>query len=260
VRIAGTAAMLEVGGLVLAAGAGMVGGGMNALAGGGSFATMPALIAIGLPSTTANATSNVAVQPGAIASAWAYRGGLAPIGGLRVRTLAALTFVSGLAGSLLLVVTPSATFDVVVPWLLLAATIAIALGQRGADALRRHAAPGPRALAAGQVLLGMYGGYFGGGVGMMLTAAWGLLAGEPPHKVMAQRTLMLAVANAAATIVFVGFGMVAWAACVPMLLGAVIGGWLGAKLGRRLSPRWVRGWTLTVTTVTTGVFFARAYW
>ena len=162
---------------------------MNALAGGGSFATMPTLIALGLPSTVANATSNVAVQPGAVASAWAYRGGLAPLGGVGVRTLSAITFTGGLAGSLLLAWTPARAFDVIVPWLLLAATIAIALGRHASEWLSARFAAGPRSLAAGQALLGIYGGYFGGGVGMMLTAMWGLLTGATPAALAAPRTL-----------------------------------------------------------------------
>lgn len=245
--------------MVLAAAAGLAGGAMNALAGGGSFATMPALIAMGLPSPVANATSNVAVQPGAIMSAWTYRAGLRPIGGVGIRTLAAIAFVAGLVGSLLLVFTPASTFDFVVPWLLLAATIAIALGPRGAEMLQRHAVPGKGSLIAAQALLGVYGGYFGGGIGMMLTAAWGVLAGEPPHRLMAPRTTMLATVNMAAMFIFITFGMVRWDACVPMLLGGIVGGWLGAHLGQRLPPRAVRIWTLLVTSITTVVFFVRAY-
>lgn len=251
--------MPDVAPLAIAAAAGFAGGAMNALAGGGTFATMPALIAIGLPGPIANATSNVALQPGAIASAWTYRSDLCPIGGVGVRTLCAITFLSGIVGSLLLVVTPTQVFDILIPWLLLIATVAIALGARAAALLQRHAAPGPRALVAAQAVLGIYGGYFGGGLGLMLTATWGLLVGEPPHRLMAQRTLMLAMANAAATIVFIGFAMAAWAAAVPMMLGAITGGWLGARVGRRLSPSLVRGWTLIVTIVTTTVFFVRAY-
>ncbi|MGP7796318.1 sulfite exporter TauE/SafE family protein [Sphingomonas sp. CLY1604] len=245
--------------LALAAGAGVLGGGMNALAGGGSFATMPTLIALGLPSTVANATSNVAVQPGAVASAWAYRGGLAPIGGVSVRALSAITFTGGLAGSLLLAWTPARAFDVIVPWLLLAATIAIALGRHASDWLSTRFAAGPRSIAAGQALLGIYGGYFGGGIGMMLTALWGLLTGASPASLAAPRTLMLAVANSAATIVFVMSGMVAWALCLPMMAGSIVGGWLGALVGRRLPAGVIRGWTLLVTVVTTIVFFWRAY-
>lgn len=251
--------MTDWGALALAGGAGMLGGGMNALAGGGSFATMPTLIALGLPSTVANATSNVAVQPGAVASAWAYRADLAPIGGVGVRTLAGITFMGGLAGSLLLAWTPASAFDVIVPWLLLAATIAIALGRHASDWLSTRFVAGPRSLVAGQALLGIYGGYFGGGVGMMLTAMWGLLTGATPATLAAPRTLMLAVANTAATIVFVASGMIAWVLCVPMMVGSIAGGYLGALVGRRLSPGIIRGWTLLVTIVTTVVFFWRAY-
>lgn len=92
---------------------------MNALAGGGTFATLPALIALGLPANIANATSNVALLPGAAASAWAFRDENRPVAGIAVGVLAAITFLAGLAGSLLLVLTPTETFDAIVPWLLL---------------------------------------------------------------------------------------------------------------------------------------------
>ncbi len=239
--------------------AGLIGGAMNALAGGGTFATMPALIAIGLPSPQANATSNVALQPGAMAAAWGFRHGLEPLGGVSVRTLAAITFGGGLAGSLLLVVTPTRTFDVVIPWLLLIAFLAIAFGKPAADWLRQRVTIGTPTLMIAQGLLGLYGGYFGGGVGIMTTATYGLLAGMPPHRLMAPRTLMLAIANTAAAIVFIGFGLVRWWACLPMLIGAIVGGWAGAKLGTRLPPLAIRWWTLSVTAITTIAFFVRAY-
>ena len=110
-----------------------------------------------------------------------------------------------------------------------------------------------------QILLGIYGGYFGGGVGLMMTATWGLLAGTAPHKMAAPRTLMLATANAAAAIVFVAIGMVRWPLAVPMLIGATIGGYAGARLGRLLSPTAIRWWTILVTAGTTAAFFWRAY-
>jgi uncharacterized membrane protein YfcA len=245
--------------IALSAGAGILGGAMNALAGGGTFATLPALIALGLPANTANATSNVALLPGAGTSAWAFRDELEPIGGVRIRLLAAITFLGGLAGSTLLALTPSHVVDLVIPWLLLLAFVVIALGSRAADALRRRVTIGPRALIVVQGCLGIYGGYFGGGVGMMLTALYGLLAGASPRALFAPRTLMLAVANAAAAIVFIAAGLVAWGACLPMLIGATFGGWIGAHIGKRLPAGVVRGWTLLVTAVTTGVFFWRAY-
>ncbi|KQO04978.1 sulfite exporter TauE/SafE family protein [Sphingomonas sp. Leaf242] len=249
----------DLGSLGLAAGAGMLGGAMNALAGGGSFATMPSLIALGLPSPIANATSNVAVQPAAMASAWAYRADLGPVGGVGIRTLAGITFVGGLVGSLLLFFTPATAFDVIVPWLLLMATLAIAFGKPASTWLHARVAIGSRSLIAAQTLLGIYGGYFGGGVGMMLTAAWGLLAGASPAKLAAPRTLMLATANAAATIVFAATGMVAWALCLPMMAGGVVGGYFGARFGRKLPDGVIRAWTLFVTATTTIVFFYRAY-
>jgi uncharacterized membrane protein YfcA len=245
--------------LLLAAGAGLVGGAMNALAGGGTFATLPALLATGLPANVANATSNVALLPGAATSAWAFRDELGPVGGVDVRLLAGITFVGGLAGSALLVVTPSRTFDVIIPWLVLYAFVVLAFGKRASAWLAQRVTIGPRALVACQALLGIYGGYFGGGVGLMTTATYGLLAAIDPRAMFAPRTLMLAIANAAAAIVFVAAGLIAWRWCLPMLAGAILGGWGGAIVGKRLPAGAVRAWTLLVTGATTLVFFWRAY-
>jgi uncharacterized protein len=245
--------------LILPFAAGLLGGAMNALAGGGTFATMPALIALGLPSPIANATSNVALQPGAMSAAWSFRKDLEPLGGIGIRTLAAITFAGGLVGSALLVITPTHTFDIIIPWLLLIAFLAIAFGKSAADWLKARVTIGPPTLMVMQGLLGLYGGYFGGGVGIMTTATYGLLAGVPPHRLMAPRTLMLAIANLSAAIVFIAAGMVRWWICLPMLVGAVAGGWLGAHYGKLLSPRLIRLWTLAVTATTTLVFFIRAY-
>jgi hypothetical protein len=251
--------LIELSAILLAAGAGMIGGAMNALAGGGTFATLPALIALGLPANIANATSNVALLPGAATSALAYRDELGPVAGMPVRLLAAVTFVFGLVGSLLLVLTPTETFDIIIPWLLLFAFAVMAFGKRAADWLHRRVTIGRPALLAAQALLGVYGGYFGGGVGLITTAVYGLLANIRPRELFAIRTTMLGVANLAAAFIFIGFAMVWWWACLPMLLGAVAGGWLGALLGKRLSHRAVRIWTLLVTAATTVVFFVRAY-
>ncbi|WP_326524909.1 sulfite exporter TauE/SafE family protein [Sphingomonas sp.] len=245
--------------LALAFAAGIVGGAMNALAGGGTFATLPALIALGLPANIANATSNVALLPGAGASALAYRDELGSLGGVGWRTLAAITFVGGLAGSVLLVLTPSRAFDLIIPWLLLFAFLVMLAGKRAAAWLHARVTIGARTLIVSQVFLGIYGGYFGGGVGLITTAVYGLLAHVTPRAMFAPRTLMLAVANFAAAFVFIGFGMVAWWACLPMLAGGILGGWLGAAVGKRLSPVAVRLWTLAVTGATTAVFFWRAY-
>jgi uncharacterized membrane protein YfcA len=232
---------------------------MNALAGGGTFATLPALIALGLPANIANATSNVALLPGAATSALTYRDELGPVAGMSVRLLAAITFAFGLLGSLLLALTPTETFDALIPWLLLFAFAVIAFGNRAADWLHARVNIGRPALLVSQALLGVYGGYFGGGVGLITTAVYGLLANISPRELFAIRTAMLALANLAAAFVFIGFAMVWWWACLPMLFGSIVGGWLGALLGKSLSQRVVRVWTLLVTGATTLIFFVRAY-
>ncbi|MDF7777455.1 sulfite exporter TauE/SafE family protein [Sphingomonas sp. AOB5] len=245
--------------LLLALGAGILGGAMNALAGGGTFATLPALIGLGLPANLANSTSNVALMPGAAASAWAFRDELAPVGGMSVRMLSIITFVAGLIGSALLVLTPSDAFDIIIPWLLLLGFVVMAFGRAASDWLRARVSIGTRTLMTAQALLGVYGGYFGGGVGLMTTATYGLLAGADPRSLFAIRTLMLAIANLAAAFVFVAAGLVSWWLCLPMLAGAILGGWGGAHIGKKLPHNLVRIWTLIVTGGTTLIFFARAY-
>lgn len=251
--------MPDLASLALAAFAGAIAGTMNALAGGGTFVSMPALVALGLPSTVANATSNVALQPGAIASAWAYRRGLAPLAGISVSALVAITFVGAALGALLLVATPVRTFDRLIPWLLLAAFLVMIGGKRASEALHARVTIGAPTLVAVQFLLGVYGGYFGGGVGLMMMAAWGLLAGHLPHQLAAHRTLLLAVANAIAAVIFIVMAMVDWRLCLPMLAGAVLGGHYGARVGLLLSPGTIRAITLAITGATTVIFFARAY-
>ncbi|HEX7822402.1 MAG TPA: sulfite exporter TauE/SafE family protein [Sphingobium sp.] len=246
-------------GIALTAGAGIMGGAMNALAGGGTFATLPALIALGLPANIANATSNFALMPGACSSAYVYRDELRPLGGVKVGWLALITFIGGLIGGLLLVITPTRAFDLLIPWLLLFALVAMLFGLRASAWLRARVAIGPRTLVGAQVLLGIYGGYFGGGVGLITTALYGLLAGISVREMFAPRTLMLAVANLAAAVIFLWFAMIDWRTVVPMLIGALIGGWLGAHVGKKLPVRAVRIWTLGVTAATTAVFFVRAY-
>lgn len=133
------------------------------------------------------------------------------------------------------------------------------IGNKASKWLHQRVSIGRRTLVIAQWLLAVYGGYFGGGVGLMTTAAYGLLAGSHPRSLFAVRTLMLAIANFAAAMIFVAVGLVSWTLCLPMLVGSIAGGWFGAKLGRSLSPGLVRAWTLLVTTATTGVFFVRAY-
>lgn len=240
-------------------GAGLVAGAMNALAGGGSFVTLAALVAAGLPSVTANASSSVALYPAGAASAWVYRAGLAPVGGLALRPTLVATLLGGLVGALLLLATPAAAFDRVVPWLLLAATLMLAAGPRLGARLRARMRVGPAALLALQLLLGVYGGYFGGAVGLMMMAAWSLVDGADVKALNPPRTVMVTAANTVAVICFAAAGAVDWTAALPVGAGALAGGYGGAHLGRRLPAGAVRAGTVVLAGLLTAVFFIRGY-
>ena len=245
--------------LLLLLSAGLLAGAMNGLAGGGSFVTLPALIAAGVPSVAANASSTVALYPGGVASAWVYRDGLNSVCGIPLRPTLLATLAGGLAGALLLLWTPSSVFDKVLPWLLLVATLALAGGPRLGPALRSRFRAGVKTVVAVQFLLGVYGGYFGGAVGLMMMAAWSLLDGADVKALNPPRTLLVSAANTVAVLCFILAGAVAWPAVLLVGLGAVVGGYGGARLGRRLPAAVVRIATLILAVVMTAVFFARAY-
>src|ERR1700742_182145 len=141
--------------LSVIAGAGVLAGMMNALAGGGSFVSLPALIAAGVPSVNANTSSTVALFPGQLASSWTYRDGLGPIGVVPLKALVAVTFVGGAIGAVLLLLTPIKTFDWLLPWLMAIATVALMFGARLGELLRRRWQIGAAAVLAAQFGLGI---------------------------------------------------------------------------------------------------------
>ncbi len=245
--------------ILLLSGAGLLAGAMNALAGGGSFVTLPALIAVGVPSVVANSSSTVALFPGGAASAWVYRGGLTSVAGIPARAALITTLVGGLLGALLLLWTPSSAFDRVLPWLLLIATVVLASGPRLGPWLRARFRAGRGVVLAVQFLLGIYGGYFGGAVGLMMVAVWCLLDSADIKALNAPRTLMVTAANSVAVICFIVAGAVRWPETLVLGLGAIAGGYGGARLGRVLPPAAVRAATLTVAAGMTVAFFLRAY-
>jgi uncharacterized membrane protein YfcA len=241
------------------AGAGVLAGMMNALAGGGSFVTLPALIAAGVPSVNANTSSTVALFPGQLTSSWTYRDGLGPIGPVALRSLVISTFIGGAIGAVLLLLTPIKTFDVVLPWLLAIATVALAFGARLGEMLRRRWHIGASAVLVVQFCLGIYGGYFGGGVGIMMMAVWSLLTDRTLKSFNAPRTLLVCAANTVAVIIFIAAGSVRWREALAMLVGAILGGYLGANIGRRAPAAVIRIGTLLLSVCITLAFFARAY-
>jgi uncharacterized membrane protein YfcA len=240
-------------------GAGLLGALMNALAGGGSFVTLPALIAVGVPSVQANASSTVALWPGGAASAWTYHEGRQPICGIPTGPLLGVTLAGGFAGSLLLLWTPSSSFNAILPWLLLLATLALAFGRRIGPALRGrlNRRRGPVVLI--QFALGVYGGYFGGAVGLMMVAAWSALGEREIKKLNGPRTLLVSAANTIAVVTFALAGAVRWPETLAMLVGGLAGGIAGAKIGRAVPANVARVATLIWTAAVTLVFFARAY-
>jgi uncharacterized membrane protein YfcA len=245
--------------LFLVAGAGLIAGMMNALAGGGSFVTLPALIAAGVPSVYANTSSTVALYPGQLTSSWAYRAGLGPIGPVALRSLVIVTFLGGALGAALLLRTPIETFDVVLPWLMAVATVALALGSRLGEMLRRRWRIGAPAVLVVQFGLGIYGGYFGGGVGIMMMAVWSLLSDRTLKSFNAPRTLLVSAANAIAVLIFIVARAVQWREALLMLATAMVGDFVGSLIGRRAPAGAIRAVTMWLSVGITLAFFVRAY-
>lgn len=254
--------LLESGLLI---GAAALGGALNAVAGGGSFFTFPALIFVGVPPVPANATSALALLPGSVASAAAYRRDL---GGERPRVLlfGLASFAGGTLGALLLVGTPPSAFDAALPLLMLTATVLFAAGPKLTAAVRsRRTASGAQSSARPtwmggviQFVISIYGGYFGGGMGMMMLAAFSLLGMEDLHRMNGLKAVLAVVLNAVALGTFAAAGVIEWREGLVMTGGAIAGGYGGAMIAKRLDPRWVRTFVTLSGTVMTVVFFLRA--
>ena len=232
---------------------------MNALAGGGSFVSLPALIFAGVPSVQANASSTVALFPGGVVSAWAYRDGLGPFGSASLRALLVTTLLGGAVGAILLLSTPSIAFDLVLPWLLLLATVALGFGPQFSSWLQRHYRVTPGIVLISQFFLGVYGGYFGGAVGIMMMAVWRLLDSRDLKSLNAVRTLLVSAANIVAVFIFSVAGAVQWPQTLVMLVAAALGGYGGACIGRRIDPQSTRRGTFILTGIITAAFFVRGY-
>ncbi|HWH08335.1 MAG TPA: sulfite exporter TauE/SafE family protein, partial [Candidatus Thermoplasmatota archaeon] len=198
--------------LVLAA---LAAGALNAVAGGGSFFTFPALVLAGVPAVPANATSAVALWPASVASAAAFREDLKhPRRTLWV--LGGVSLLGGLLGALLLLLTPERAFEGLVPWLLLVATLVFAFGPRLTAALRARDLRLPLAgMALVQLLVATYGGYFGGGMGIMMLAAFAAMGMEDLNAMNGLKAILGVLLNGVAIAAFVAGGVVAWTYCLP---------------------------------------------
>lgn len=241
-------------------GAGLIAGAMNAVAGGGSFLTLPAMILAGVPSVAANASSTVALCPGSFASAWGFREylGADVFDDISNSALLSVSVAGGLLGALLLIVTPTRAFDAVLPWLLLFGTLAFAYGRQVGMAVRRFVRMGRIALLCTQFLLGVYGGYFGGAIGIMMLAAWNVFGASDVRTMNAAKAVIVGSANAIAVVIFIIARLVWWHETLVMLAAAVLGGYAGARLASRISERRLRSAIVAFGMVMTAAFFYRA--
>jgi uncharacterized membrane protein YfcA len=241
----------------------MLGGAMNAVAGGGSFIGFPSLMFVGVPPISANATNTVALWTGMTASSGAYRSRLS----VPMRVLAPLVAVSlagGMAGAYLLLRTPAHTFLRVIPWLLLAATLLFIFGKRlargGGSRVTQQATAGTIATAAIlELVVAAYGGYFGGGMGIVILAMLSALGMTDIHSMNALKSVLSASVNGVAVITFIVARAIYWPQALVMIAGAIAGGYFGAHYAQRLPQAWVRGFVILVGSAMTVYFFAKAY-
>ena len=232
-------------------------GAVNSVAGGGSFLTFPALVFTGVPPIIANASSTVATFPGSFAASWAYRRDFVPFERVGWWPMVAISLVGGTIGALLLLFTPARTFDRLIPWLLLAATLLFGFGRRLTPWLARRLALGPAGLLVLQFLIAIYGGYFGGAIGILMLALYGLFGLTDLNAMNAAKTLLAGTMNAAAVVCFVLAGKVWWPQTLIMLVAAVLGGYAGARIARRLDPNWLRAGITLVGLAMSAAFFWR---
>ena len=219
--------------------AGFLAGGVNAVAGGGSLISFPALVAAGLPTLSANVTNTTAVWPGYLGSAAAYREELSDQGD-RLRRLALTASLGGAAGSAILLGAPDAVFDAVVPFLVLLGSVLLLVQKRIAAFVqtRRDTRGNDHSvqLHVSVFLAAVYGAYFGGGLGVILLAVLGIFIADHLQRLNGLKSALSLLINTIALVAFALFGPVDWLSVVIVAPASLVGGYAGARLARRLSP------------------------
>jgi uncharacterized protein len=248
---------------------GVAGGALNSVAGGGSFIVFPTMIFGGISPIAANATTAVALWPAGLSSLGAYRKHI-PRDRRMLVVLAVMSALGGGLGAKLLLFTSDATFARILPFLMLAAASIFTFGPRlttkkkeggfdAADVERR----GVGALifgAALQLIISTYGGYFGGGMGIMMLATFTLMGMHHMHQMNAIKVIFGLLINGVALVTFIVAGKCVWTAAIPVAIGALVGGWTGASLARSVDPKHIRKLVLVVAWLLTAWFFYRAGW
>ena len=251
--------------IIILLGASLVAGALNSIAGGGTFFVFPSLLLTGVPPVAANATSSVAVWPGVLASVAGYR---SRFGRYRRVLLPMLVIglIGGWAGAELLLLTPDKHFEVMIPWLLLAATLLFAFGPSLARRLRHEASEEEitRQLQGrgvfsflSQWAVAVYSGFFGAGTGILYLAVLQWFGLRDIHEMNALKTSLGGAVHGAAVFTFVFSGIIVWPQAVIMILGAGIGGYFGARMALRVPQHYLRYFVIAVATCITLWFFIR---
>jgi uncharacterized membrane protein YfcA len=238
--------------------AAFLGGALNAVAGGGSFIALPALLYAGVPAVAANATNTLALWPGSAASVWAYRREIAG----STRWLAALGGVSlagGLLGGALLVRTSNAAFLKLLPWLLLVAALTFTFGGRVSARLSRSRGRAPQWTLAlvPQLAVATYGGFFPGGMGIMTLAVLSAAGMTNLHEMNGVKACLAVIISGVAIAEIIMRDVIAWTPGLVMVAGAIAGGYAGATLARRVDERYVRAFVAVIAWSMTIYFFVR---
>jgi uncharacterized membrane protein YfcA len=240
----------------------LLGGALNAVAGGGSFIGFPALLFTGVPAVPANATNTVALWCGLVFSGGAFRHHL-NVKRSVVIPLGTASIAGGMFGALLLLRTPGETFLRVLPWLMLFAVLLFIFGPylRQADS-PRVGNPGVKSILGAsffQLLVAIYGGYFGGGMGFVILAMLTAFGMADIHEMNAFKTVLSSATNGIAVLIFILKHAVYSPQVWVMICGAALGGYFGAHYSLRLPRLWVRWFVIAVGAGMTTYFFARAY-
>lgn len=247
--------MIEPTSIAIVAGASLLAGAINAVAGGGSLITFPTLVALGLPAVTASVTNTVAMCPGYLGATIAQRRDLAGQG-KRAASLLPVAALGGAGGAVLLLSTEEGSFNVLVPFLLLfAALLVAAQGKLRAWIVSRNHGARAEALAAVPVAAAaVYGGYFGAGMGVIILAALGVVLADTLLRINALKQTVSLFVNASAAIVFLLWGPIEWPIAGVMMVGSLTGGACGGVLARHVSPIALR-WLVVAIGVTVSVIY-----
>lgn len=246
--------------IFLVTAAGFCAGLLNAIAGGGTFLSFPALIYLGISPVGANATATLIALPGYISSAWGFRHDMQREAALSLWTIAVVGIVGAGLGALLLTITPGDTFLWVVPWLLLLATAMFAFGPILLRMVQKFGvgSAGVGVSSSAILMVSIYGGYFNGGLGIMLLATFGFIGYSNLHAMNGLKNILSAVVSLVSAITFIAAGLIAWKPALVMALSATLGGYLGARVSRRIvRTDLLRHFVTAIGLAMAAVFFLR---